>query len=162
LFVRFGFDSYISLPLTGHADVVKYRKECSERQRKSLEYRGKEKRVHRLLAETTQQKEQQKDHDGFMLESLARKDIEDYIKDCKKRRRKSLAQRAQLKRKHASWKRRQKEIELEERQKTSHFHSLDAQNVALAKQEERARIALDALRSAGCSIQGNPFSSLLR
>lgn len=88
-------------------------------------------------------------------------DVEEYLKDCKKRRRKSLAFRAKEKRRHAEWQRRAQEKEIEERQKSGHLQSLDYQYMALAQQQERARIAMDALRSAGCTIKGNPFGDLL-
>lgn len=72
-----------------------------------------------------------------------------------------MALRAKEKRRHAQWKKKQEEKEVQERSKTAYFHSLDAQQMALAKQQERAQRAIDALRSAGCNIKGNPFGDLL-
>ncbi len=112
--------------------------------------------------ENQRRKQQSQDHQNFELETLARVDVEKYLKDCKKPRRQSLAFRAKEKRRHAEWKRRQQEQEIEAQQKSGHLQSLDYQYMELAQQQERARIALDALRSAGCQIQGNPFGDLLR
>ena len=83
------------------------------------------------------------------------------MKECKQRRRKSLAFRAKEKRRHAEWQRLQKEKELEERSRAAHFQSLDAQHSAFAQQKERAEAAVSALRRAGCSLKGNPFGEVL-
>ena len=97
----------------------------------------------------------------FELESQARSDVKKYIEDCKKQRRKSLALRAKEKRRHAKWKRQQREKEVRDRNHTSHLKSLDAQHMAFSQQQERARMAMDALRSAGMKIKGNPFGDLM-
>ena len=133
----------------------------AEKARKSLEFRGKESRMRRLETEIHLRKQQAQEHQSFELESLARMDVEEYLKDCKKRRRKSLAFRAKEKRRHAEWKQRQREQEIEAQQESGHLQSLDYQYMVLAQQQERARIAMDALRSAGCTIKGNPFGDLL-
>jgi hypothetical protein len=145
----------------GQEDLDDYKKENAERRRKSLQFRGKESKVQRLEEDSRRQKLQEVDEENFVLDSLGQMDVEEYIKDCKRLRRKSLAFRAKEKRRHAQWKRRQEEKEISERARTSHFQSLDAQHRALAKQKEHARIAMDALRSAGCSFTGNPFGDLL-
>eukprot|EP00339_Tiarina_fusa_P022303 CAMPEP_0117016422 /NCGR_PEP_ID=MMETSP0472-20121206/12953_1 /TAXON_ID=693140 ORGANISM="Tiarina fusus, Strain LIS" /NCGR_SAMPLE_ID=MMETSP0472 /ASSEMBLY_ACC=CAM_ASM_000603 /LENGTH=656 /DNA_ID=CAMNT_0004720477 /DNA_START=156 /DNA_END=2127 /DNA_ORIENTATION=- len=142
-------------------DVDNYKKECAENIRKSLEFRGKEKKMQRLEQLDEETKVKEVDHKNFELDSLARLDVEEYMKDCKRRRRKSLAFRAKEKRRHAEWMRLQKEKELEERSRTAHFQSLNAQHTAFARQKERAQAAVDALRSAGCSIKGNPFGDVL-
>ena len=145
----------------GQKDVDEYKKECDEKRRKSLQYRGKKKTKQRLESHNRREKEQETVEENGLLDSLARMDVEEYIKDCKRLRRKSLAFRAKEKRRHARWKLQQEEKGIEERARTSHFQSLDAQHMSLAKQEERARIAMDALRSAGYSFKGNPFGDLL-
>ena len=132
-----------------------------ERRRKSLQYRGKEKQMQRLDAENKRMQEQDHDHKMFELDSLARKDVEEYLKDCKRRRRQSLAFRAKEKQRHAKWQQKQKEKELDANRHNSHLRSLDAQFMALSRQQERAKKAMDALRSAGCTIQGNPFGDLM-
>jgi hypothetical protein len=95
------------------------------------------------------------------LDSLARKDVEEYYKDCQRRRRKSLALRAKEARQHVEWNKRRAEQEVEERAHTSHLQSLDIHHMALAREKERARMAMEALRSAGCILKGNPFGDLL-
>jgi hypothetical protein len=145
----------------GQEDLDNYKKEIAERRRKSLQLRGKESKVQRLEEDSRGQKQQDVDEENFVLDSLGRMDVEEYIKDCKRLRRKSLAFRAKEKRRHGLWKRRQEEKEIAERARTSHFQSVDAQHRALAKQKEHARIAMDALRSAGVLFKGNPFGDLL-
>lgn len=106
-------------------------------------------------------KQQEADHKTFQLDSLARMDVEDYMKECKRRRRKSLAFRAKEKRRHAEWRRLQKQKELQEQSRTAHFQSLDAQHSAFAEQKERAQAAVNALLSSGCSLDSNPFGDIL-
>ena len=103
----------------------------------------------------------QKDEESFKLDSLAQKDVENYYKDCRKGRRKSLALRAKERRQHVEWKRKRAEIQLEQRSHTTNLNSLDIHHMALERERERARKAMDALRSAGCNWKGNPFSDLL-
>jgi chromosome segregation ATPase len=146
---------------SGQKDVESYKQECEEKSRKSLEFRGKEKKMQRLEQFNEEVKEKEVGHINFELDSLARVDVEEYMKACKRRRRKSLAFRAKEKRRHADWRCLQKEKELEERSRTAHFQSLNAQHTALAMQKERAQAAVDALLSAGCSIKGNPFGDVL-
>jgi hypothetical protein len=126
-----------------------------------LQYRGKEKKMQLLEAEDQKLQGQELEHEIFELESRARGDVEEYFKDCKRRRRKSLAFRAKEKSHHAKWKQEQREKELKEQRHTSHLRSRDAQQMALSQQQERARMAMDALRSAGCNIKGNPFGDLM-
>jgi hypothetical protein len=149
------------LSFSGQKDVEKYIAECEENKRKSLQFRGKQAKMNRLQEEERRLEQLQKDEESFKLDSLARKDVEEYYKDCQKRRRKSLALRAKERRQHVEWKRKQAHKEVKERAHTSYLNSLDAQHVALAKEQERARMALDALRSAGCKLKGNPFGGIL-
>lgn len=141
--------------------MEKYNDDCEARRRKSFQYRGKQSHVQRLEEEQRRVEKMMKDAEGFKLESLARQDIEEYYKDCQRRRRKSLAMRAKEMRQHVEWKRRKAEQEIEERAHTSHLQSLDIHHMALAQEKERARLALDALRKAGCAVKGNPFGDLL-
>ena len=96
------------------------------------------------------------------LESLAQQDVEEYYKDCKRRRRKSLALRAKERRQHEEWKRKKRQEAVRNNAHSSYLNSLDIQHMALAKEQERARRALDALRGAGFKIKGNPFGDLLK
>jgi hypothetical protein len=92
---------------------------------------------------------------------LAQKDVEEYFKDCQRRRRKSLALRAKERRQHAAWQKKKVQVDVQDRAHTSYLNSLDIQHMALAKEQERARKALDALRSAGYKFKGNPFGDVL-
>ena len=147
--------------LSGQQDVENFKKEVAMKMRKSLQFRGKEAKMRRLDEENQRRMMLSKQHQSFELDSLARLDVEEYLKECKQRRRKSLAFRAKENRRHAEWKQRQHDKEIEERHESGHFQALDYQYMALAEQQERARIAMDALRNAGCKINGNPFGELL-
>jgi hypothetical protein len=103
----------------------------------------------------------QKDEESSNLDSLAQKDVENYYKDCRKGRRKSLALRAKEMRQHSEWKKRRAQTKLEERAHATHLNSLDIHHMALARERERAQKAMDALRNAGYNWKGNPFSDLV-
>jgi hypothetical protein len=117
--------------------------------------------MNRLQAEERRLEQLQKDEASHKLESLAQKDVEEYYKDCQRRRRKSLALRAKERRQHAAWKKKKAQEDVTARAHTSYLNSLDIQHVAMAKEQERARMAMDALRSAGYNFQGNPFEDIL-
>lgn len=140
-------------------DVEAYRKQCADRDRASLQYKRKEARLQRI-AETKKQVDQQgQDEKNFALETEARSDVDSYIKECKQRRRMSLALRAKEKRRHAEWSRERHEEEIDERRSRVNDRLMDRRHVELARQQERARIAMDAIRHAGCSF--NPFIGVL-
>lgn len=117
--------------------------------------------MQKLNAENQKMQQQDHDHKMFELDSLACKDVEEYLKDCKRRRRQSLASRAKEKQRHAKWQQKQKEKELDAKLQNIHLRALDAQFMALSKQQERAQRAMDALRTAGCALKGNPFGDLM-
>lgn len=142
-------------------DVEKYKAECADRRRKSFQFRGKQGRLQRLEEEERRLEQIKKDQDNYVIERLAQKDVEEYYKDCKKSRRKSLALRAKEMREHAAWKDRKGQKQVEQQAHTTYMNSLDIQHVALANERERARKAMDALLSAGCNFKRNPFGDLL-
>jgi len=142
-------------------DIEKYKTECAERRRKSFQYRGKQVQLQRLEEEERRLEQMQKNEESFKLDSLAQKDVEDYYKDCRKGRRKSLALRAKEMRQHVEWKNRRAQMKLEERAHTTHLNSMDIHHIALERERERARMAMDALRNAGCNWKGNPFGDLI-
>ena len=146
---------------TGQKDVENYQKEVAQQKRNSLEYRGKEFSLQRMESNSRRQKQVEIEHQNFELETQARFDVEEYIKDCKSRRRLSLAFRAKEKRRHAEWKRQEKERQIEESSRDANYRAMDQRYILLAQQKERARMAVNALRDIGCSIQGNPFADLL-
>mmetsp|Transcript_13390 Transcript_13390/g.37707 ORF Transcript_13390/g.37707 Transcript_13390/m.37707 type:complete len:691 (+) Transcript_13390:165-2237(+) len=142
-------------------DVEKHKAECAERRRKSFQYRGKQAHLQRLEEEERRLDQMQKDEEGHKLDALAQKDVEEYYKDCQRRRRKSLALRAKERRQHVEWTKKKQQKELQDRAHTSHLNSLDVHHMALAKEREHALRAMDALRNAGCTWKGNPFGDLL-
>ena len=117
--------------------------------------------MQRLQEEERRLEQLQKDEASPKLNSLAQKDVEEYVKDCQRRRRKSLALRAKERRQHVAWKKKKAQEDVQDRAHTSYLNSLDIQHMAMAKEQERARKAMDALRSAGYQIRGNPFGDLL-
>ena len=153
--------NYFSFTFLGQKDVEKYKAECAERRRKSFQFRGKQVRVQRLEEEERRLEQMQKDEENCKLDSLAQKDVEEYYKDCRRGRRKSLALRAKEIRQHVEWKKRKEQKEVEERARTTQLNSLDIHHMALAREQERACRAMDALRSAGCNWKGNPFGDLI-
>lgn len=145
-----------------HKDVEEYKKKCAERDRNSLIYRGKEVQIRRMITEKQRAIEYEEDQKRRALEALARGDVDEYVEDCKRRRRLSLAQRATESRRHVQWKKKQAEIEREQKARHTRNMGLDRRYVELAKEKEKMRIALDALRHAKCTFStSNPFGPLI-
>jgi len=142
-------------------DIQEYRKACSDRDRASLCFRRKEANLQRLEEEEDRQRQEEIDEKNWKLEHAARSDVKTYIEDCKRRRRMSLANRAKEKRRHAKWERDQAALEQQKRHRDTRDRALDRRYVELAKQKELARIAMDAIRHAGCSFNVNPFAAML-
>lgn len=140
-------------------DVEKYQKACAERDRASLEYRRKEARMQRIQEKDRQIQQQDTEASNFRLESHAHHDVQEYLKECSNRRRLSLAFRAKEKRRHVSWRKKQVDLEQQQRSRDVRDRLADQRHVELARQQERARIAMDAIRHAHCSF--NPFSTIL-
>ena len=146
----------------GQKDVEEYKKRCAQRDRASLVYRGKEVQIHRMITEQQEAVEYEKDQKLRALETLARGDVDEYVKDCKKRRRLSLAQRAKESHRLEQWKKNEAGERREQKSRHTRNMGLDRRYVQLAKEKERVRIALDALRHAKCTFStSNPFGSLL-
>ena len=139
--------------------VKEYQNECAARDRSSLQFRGKELNRQRIATSVQESRKQKIDQQNFELERQAQKDVEEYLKECQRRRRMSLALRAKETRKHAAWKRRQKEKQLRQRRQLVHGRLMDQRYAELAQQEERARQALEAIRHE--TRTSNPFSGLL-
>lgn len=125
--------------------------------------RRTEARLHRIKVEEDNVKKEKSEEENRILEDGAREDVRRYLNSCKKRRRLSLAFRAKEHRQHQQWKMKERERKLKERHIDSNFHSLDQKYMALAKEKERAKLALDALYhlSKGCTFGDNPFGFLL-
>jgi hypothetical protein len=143
----------------GHKDVENYKKECSERERASLEFRRKEAMIRNLEENNRAQLEREEQERNFELETLARLDVQEYVKTCKNQRRKSLALRAKEKRWHSKWNRREEERRLQEQSRDSRLKARDSRSMELARQKEKILLATEALRHADCTFS-NPFAGL--
>lgn len=147
--------------IVGREDVQQYKQDCAARDRASLCFRRKEAQIQRLEEENERDIQRELDQKTRELDDAARRDVNQYLEDCKKRRRMSLALRAKEKRHHAQWKKAQEESEREDRSRDARDQAMDRRYVELAKQQERARIAMDAIRHGGCTFSGNPFAAIL-
>ena len=135
-----------------------YRDECAERERASLEFRGKEATIRRLEEMNATQRQREVDERNQQLESLARIDVQEYIKSRKSQRRKSLAMRAKEKRRHAEWVRREEQKQIAQRANDTRLRARDNRSMELARQKEKTERALDNLRHSSCSFSGIPAS----
>ena len=61
--------SELFLLFAGQKDIENYKKECNEKTRKSLQFRGKEKRMQRLNQYNEKVKQRETDHKNFELDS---------------------------------------------------------------------------------------------
>jgi len=143
------------------SDVRKYRAQCEERDRQSLIFRRNEAIIQRIEEDGRLGKEKERLEKDRKLETEAQKDVADYVKDCKRRKRFSLAFRAKEKRRHEKWKKQQAELKRKEFSEEVKNRTLDHLQVQLAKERERAGKAMDALRRAQCNFAVNPFISLI-
>lgn len=73
----------------------------------------------------------------------------------------SLALRAKEKRRHAEWREREADRLRQQQSRDTRDRAMDRRYMEMARQEERARIALDAIRHAHCTFAINPFAGLL-
>jgi hypothetical protein len=136
-----------------------YLKECADRDRRSLVYRGKETTLRRLREEEITEEQRENDAKAFNLDMQAWHDVQEYVSDCNYRRRLSLAYRAKEKRRHAQWKNKQLQEERDALSKQVRDRLIDQHHIEAAKQKERAKIALEALRHLErCTTAShNPF-----
>jgi hypothetical protein len=126
-----------------------------------LVFRRKEAFVHRIEVEIQQEKEKEVEHESYELDAAGRRDVEEYAKECKKRRRLSLAFRATEKRRHAEWDKEQTRAEIEQRSHDTTLRAMDRLYIERAKMKERARVAMLAMRHSGSNSMMNPFATLL-
>lgn len=131
-----------------HLDIEEYRKLCAERDRNSLQYRMAESRAQRILDKERTTKQEKIDARAFQLDTAARADVEEYLKDCKRRRRLSLAFRAKEKRQQAAWKKKDSEARRRGQSREIRGRLMDRNCVEAARQQERVKAAIDALRHA--------------
>ena len=143
-------------------DVQQYKEACAARDRASLVLRGKEDFRKRLESENERQMQNQEEHESHLLDTQAWQDVNDYVKECKGRKRLSLAFRAKEKRRHAGYAKKQHQKKIQRQQMDTFYRSEDARYVEMAQLKEKARIALEALEQPPCSFNANPFDKLMR
>ena len=141
--------------------MQQYKDACAARDRASLSLRGKEHFRKRLETENERQLQSQEDHESHLLDTQAWQDVNDYVKECKRRKRLSLAFRAKEKRRHADYAKKQHQKKIHRQQVDTFFRAEDARYVEMALLKEKARIALEALEQPAGSFNGNPFDRLL-
>ena len=146
---------------TGYRDVNRYKAQCAERDRVSLQFRRNEAIIQRIEQEKRIETQKEVEQENRNLDDKANQDVEEYIKDCKRRKRLSLAYRAKEKRNHTKWEKKQEKMKRLELSREVRYRAIDSRYVQLAQEQERARKAMDALRHAGCTFAVNPFGSLL-
>ncbi len=142
-------------------DVQQYKDACAARDRASLALRGKEHFRKRLESENERQLQSQIDHESHQLDTQAWQDVNDYVKECKGRRRLSLAFRAKEKRQHADYEKKQRQKRIQKQQMDTFLRAEDARYIQMARLKEKARIALRALEQPHGSINANPFDRLM-
>lgn len=148
--------------LPGQRDVENYKEECAARDRASFCLRGKEHFSNRMRSENDRQVKLQHDHESHLLDTAAWQDVNDYVKECNRRKRLSLAFRAKEKRHHYQIEKMHAEMKIRQQHMDTRLRSEDARYIEMAKLKERARIALESFnRSPTCSFGGNPFATLL-
>jgi len=142
-------------------DLNKYKAQCAERNRVSFQFRRNEAIIQRTGKEIRIATEKESEQENRNLDDKAHQDVAEYINDCKRKKRLSLAYRAKEKRRHAEWKKKLDEMKRVELSREVRNRALDSRYVQLAEEEERAKKAMDALRHAEYNFAVNPFSSLL-
>ncbi|GAX10046.1 hypothetical protein FisN_25Lh103 [Fistulifera solaris] len=129
-------------------EVQQYRNDCAARDRASLEFRRKEARAQKITEQIHLIEQQAIDSKNFLLECDAHRDVEEYLKDCKRRRRLSLAFRAKERRLHSQWQQKKADETRQQISDEVQGRLLDRHYIELAQHEERTRLALKSIRSA--------------
>ena len=143
-------------------DVQQYKDACAARDRASLVLRGREDFRKRLESENERQVQSEEDHESHLLDTQAWQDVNDYLKECKERKRLSLAFRAKEKRRHADYTKKMHQKKIQRQQMDTFYRAEDARYIEMARLKEKARIALEALEQPPCSFNANPFDKLIR
>ena len=115
-----------------------------------------------MQAENNRELKSEEDHESHVLDTAAWQDVNDYVGECNRRKRLSLAFRAKEKRRHFQVEKEQHELKIHRQHLDTHYRSEDARYIEMAKLKEKARIALESFnRSPTCSFGSNPFGTLL-
>lgn len=146
----------------GQRDVQRFREECAARDRTSLCLRGKVHFANRMQDENERQAQLQNNHQSHLLNAAAWKDVNDYVKECNRRKRLSLAFRANEKRRHYQLEKQEAHLRVQQQHYDTQCRSEDARYVEMAKLKEKARLAVESFsQHPSSSFGSNPFASLL-
>ncbi|KAL7554993.1 hypothetical protein ACHAWF_018581, partial [Thalassiosira exigua] len=139
-------ESYL-LKWAGENDARQYVADQAEICRQSLCLRGKEHFSTRMQAEKEREVQSEADHESHLLDTAAWQDVNDYVKECNRRKRLSLAFRAKEKRRHVQVEKEQAELKIHQQHVDTKLRSEDARYIEMARLKEQARIALDSLNT---------------
>lgn len=142
----------------GQRDVKQYLQEEAAKSRASLQLRGKEQFANRMEDENERQIQLQEDQDSHLLDTAAWQDVGEYVKECNRRKRLSLAFRAKEKRHHFQIEQQQKERQIQQSHQDELLRSVDAKFIELAKLKEKARLALASFNHSPSCTFGTKFS----
>ena len=108
--------------------------------------------------ENERQIQLQEDQDSHLLDTAAWQDVGEYVKECNRRKRLSLAFRAKEKRHHFQIEQQQKERQIQQSHQDELLRSVDAKYIELAKLKEKARLALASFNHSPSCTFGTKFS----
>ena len=151
-------ESHCFVYYSGQRDVQRYQQEEAAKSRASLQLRGKEQFANRMEAENERMIQLQDDHDGHLLDTAAWQDVNEYVKECNRRKRLSLAFRAKEKRRRFQIEQQQKDQKLQQSHQDELLRSVDAKYIELAKLKEKARLALASFNHSPSCTFGTKFS----
>merc|ERR1711957_177458 len=143
----------------GERDAQIYQKDCAEKDRQHLRLKGKEHFTRRMQAANEKRMLAENSHESHLLDTRAWQDVNNYVGECKRRKRLSLAFRAKEKRRHNQIEKERADLKVHHQHLDTLYRSEDARYTEMAKLKEKARSALGSLRLYGEDV--NPFASLL-
>lgn len=115
-----------------------------------------------MQKENERQVQLQDDHESHLLNAAAWQDVNDYVKECNRRKRLSLAFRANEKRRHYQLEKQQAELRVQQQHHDTQCRSEDARYVEMAKLKEKARLAIESFsQHPSFTFGSNPFANLL-
>jgi hypothetical protein len=97
-----------------------------------------------------------------LLDAAAWQDVNEYLAECKLRKRLSLAFRAKEKRRHFQIEKEQAKLRVQQQHRDTRYRSEDARNVKMANLKEKARLVLESFKQdPSCTFGTNPFVGLI-
>lgn len=118
--------------------------------------------ANRMQDENDKQIQLQYDHQSHLLDAAAWQDVNEYVKECNRRKRLSLAFRANEKRRHYQLEKQEAQLKVQRQHHDTQCRSEDARYVEMAKLKEKARLAIESFnRHPSVTFGSNPFANLL-